>query len=133
MVGQKILGFRLGGQRCSLSSLWKRVKEIIVGIVQSERRSQQDERRLENREIGFAGHRWRLENMWDPRNISAREPAGETWAMQAQLWDEAWPEETKRQWVADADLGGAVCRRPKRIARWVGCFDATLQILHLLQ
>jgi len=133
MVRQKILGFRLGGQRCSLSSLRKRVKEIIVGIVQSERRSQQDERRLENREIGFAGHRWRFENMWDPRNISPENLPVLAWAMQAQPWDEAWPEETKRQWVADADLGGAVCRRPKRIASWVGCVDATLQILHLLQ
>jgi len=42
----------------------------------------------------------RVRDMWDPWRISAENLPVLAWSMQAQLWEDAWPDHTKREWIA---------------------------------
>lgn len=42
-----------------------------------------------------------VRSMWDPWTISPENLPTLAWAMQAQLWEDSWPDHTKREWIAD--------------------------------
>jgi len=42
-----------------------------------------------------------IRDMWDPWRVSPENLPVLAWAMQAQLWEDDWPENTKREWIAE--------------------------------